>query len=239
MGKSERVADREKLLKSLNDIADQLTKPSIAHEDKQIPGWLQDNLKEQAQRMGLSQANLGKPSSRQDAVLLAKWFKSIIDMVEKEYEKNSHFYQNHTIKKTFPSQKINENQLTQTESYLLIQIAHNIAIKEMTRQVSVQCIERGMLLKTIFDSYVRMVDLVFVDSVAQRKLLASKFATVFEKQVFYQKEQIAKKDAVLAEKDRFIEDINMENQINKQKILALQMTNKKLTAIAHRHQVEQ
>ena len=48
MGKSERVADREKLLKSLNDIADQLTKPSIAPEDKQIPGWLQDNLKEQA-----------------------------------------------------------------------------------------------------------------------------------------------------------------------------------------------
>ena len=185
--------------------------------------------------MGLSQANLGKPSSRQDAVLLAKWFKSIIDMVEKEYEKNSNFYLNHHLKKTFPSQKINENELTQTESYLLIQIAHNIAIKEMTRQVSVQCIERGMLLKTIFDSYVRMVDLVFVDSVAQRKLLASKFATVFEKQVFYQKEQIAKKDDVLAEKDRYIEDINMENQINKQKILALQMTNKKLTAIAHRN----
>ena len=61
---------------------------------------------------------------------------------------------------------MNEKELTQTESYLLIQIAHNIAIKEMTRQVSVQCIERGMLLKTIFDSYVRMVDLVFVDSVA-------------------------------------------------------------------------
>ena len=42
--------------------------------------------------MGLSQANLGKPSSRQDAVLLAKWFKNIIDMVEKEYERNSNFY---------------------------------------------------------------------------------------------------------------------------------------------------
>ena len=42
----------------------------------------------------------------------------------------------------------------------------------MTRQVSVQCIERGILLKTIFDSYVRMIDLVFEDSVFQRKVLA-------------------------------------------------------------------
>lgn len=67
----------------------------------------------------------------------------------------------------------------------MIQIAHNIAIKEITRQVSVQCIERGILLKTIFDSYVRMVDLIFVDSFAQRKLLAQKFAAVCEKQVFY------------------------------------------------------
>ena len=42
----------------------------------------------------------------------------------------------------------------------------------------------------------------------------------------------------MAEKDRYIEDMNMENQINKQRILALQMTNKKLTAIAHRNQLD-
>ena len=85
----------------------------------------------------------------------------------------------------FPTQKVNENDILQTDSYLLIQIAHNIAIKEITRQVSVQCIERGILLKTIFDSYVRMVDLVFEDSMQQRKMLAQKFAHVCERQVFF------------------------------------------------------
>ena len=71
-------------MKSLNDLADNLTKPSIANEEKEKPQWLQENLKEQAARMGLSQANLGKPSSRQDAILLAKWFKGTIDMIESE-----------------------------------------------------------------------------------------------------------------------------------------------------------
>ena len=61
---------------------------------------------------------------------------------------------------------MHDGEILQGDSYLLIQIAHNIAIKEVTRQVSVQCIERGILLKTVFDSYVRMVDLIFEDSVA-------------------------------------------------------------------------
>ena len=64
-----------------------------------------------------------------------------------------------------------------------------------------QCIERGILLKTIFDSYVRMIDLVFEDSVFQRKVLAQKFADVCERQVFFQSEQIQKKDEIIAQKD--------------------------------------
>ena len=139
--------------------------------------------------MGLSQANLGKPSSRQDAILLAKWFKCIIDMIENEYQTSKNYYARQGSNRTFPTQKANDSEISQTDQYLLIQIAHNIAIKEITRQVSVQCIERGILLKTVFDSYVRMVDLIFVDSVAQRKLLAQRFAVVCEKQVFYQKEE--------------------------------------------------
>lgn len=76
-----RTADRRKLLNSLNDLADQLTRPSIAGEEK-MPQWIQQNLKEEALKAGLSQSNLGKPSSRQDAILLAKWFKGIIDTIE-------------------------------------------------------------------------------------------------------------------------------------------------------------
>lgn len=63
--------------------------------------------------MGLSQANLGKPSSRQDAVLLAKWFKGIIDMIEMEYQKSKTKYTKQgNKKKTFPTQKSHENEIS-------------------------------------------------------------------------------------------------------------------------------
>ena len=87
-------------------------------------------------------------------------------MIEMEHQNSKTFFAKQGPKKTFPTQRVHENEISQTDSYLLIQIAHNIAIKEITRQVSVQCIERGILLKTVFDSYVRMVDLIFADSVA-------------------------------------------------------------------------
>ena len=79
------AAGKKKLLQSLNDLADQLTKPSISNEEKDKPQWLMKEIKEEAARIGLPQSNLGKPSSRQDAVLLAKWFKGIIDMIEMEH----------------------------------------------------------------------------------------------------------------------------------------------------------
>jgi hypothetical protein len=44
-------------------------------------------------------------------------------------------------------------------------------------------VERGILLKSVFDSYVRLVDLVYNESLNMRRILASKFATVFEKQI--------------------------------------------------------
>ena len=43
------------------------------------------------------------------------------------------------------------------------QLAFNVAMKEIVRQVSVHCLERGVLLKTIFDNYVRLIDHVFKD----------------------------------------------------------------------------
>ena len=46
-----------------------------------------------------------------------------------------------------------------------------------------QCIERGLLLKAIFDSYVRLVDLLFRESASQRKETAQKFASLFEMQI--------------------------------------------------------
>ena len=76
-----RYVDRNALLKSLNDQADQLTHPSIANkvDGESLPKWLK-----LAEKEDLGASNLGKPSSRQDAVLLAKWFKDIMEMVELE-----------------------------------------------------------------------------------------------------------------------------------------------------------
>lgn len=101
-----------------------------------------------------------------------------------------------------------------------------------------QCIERGILLKTVFDSYVRMVDLIFQDSTAQRKLLAQKFATVCEKQVFYQSEQITSKEKVIEAKDRQIGELRRELELAEMRETALKTTNKKLTAISHRNQMK-
>ena len=56
-----------------------------------------------------------------------------------------------------------------------------MAVKEVTRQVSVQCVERGIILKAIFDSYLRMIDLIFQDGFVQRRQLAMKFAKATEK----------------------------------------------------------
>jgi len=37
------------------------------------------------------------------------------------------------------------------------------------------------MLKTIFDSYVRLVDLIYSESLNMRRVLAHKFAAIFEK----------------------------------------------------------
>jgi len=39
------------------------------------------------------------------------------------------------------------------------------------------------LLKTIFDSYVRLTDLLFSENLSLRRNMAAKFATVFESQL--------------------------------------------------------
>ena len=124
-------------------------------------------------------SNLGKPSSRQDAVLLAKWFKDIMEMIELDSQVQR--ANSNQQGKLFPNQKTSETDYIQSDIYLLTQVAHNIAIKEISRQVSVQCVERGVLLKSIFDSYVRLIDFTFQDSFHQRRMMAKAFAKATQK----------------------------------------------------------
>jgi hypothetical protein len=70
-------------LKSLADHEDQLVRPSINKDDdknKHVPSWMN---KSEFPHL-TSSKDLGKPSARQDAVLLAKWFHEIIEVVEQE-----------------------------------------------------------------------------------------------------------------------------------------------------------
>ena len=83
-----------------------------------------------------------------------------------------------------------------------------------------------------------MVDLVFEDSVMQRKMLAQKFATVCERQVFFQSDQIEKKDEMLANKDKEISDLLLEIEKFKNNEMALKITNKKLSMISQRSQAK-
>ena len=101
-----------------------------------------------------------------------------------------------------------------------------------------QCIERGILLKTIFDSYVRMVDLIFVDSFSQRKILAQKFAAVFERQVYHQAEQLSQKDKIIEQKNDNVAELKLELEIAKDTEASLLLTNKKLSGIAQRGNAE-
>ena len=93
--------------------------------------------------------------------MLGQWFKNILEVIEGEYQASRQFSGERS--RVFPTQKQYEQEILQTDSFLLIQVVHNMAVKEMQRQVSVQCVERGILLKAIFDSYVRLVDLIFQD----------------------------------------------------------------------------
>lgn len=144
-------------------------------EAETLPKWLK--LADKGD--DVSTSNLGKPSSRQDAVLLAKWFKDIMEMIEAESQSTKN--QAASQQKLFPNQKQHEGEMIQSDIYLLTQVAHNIAIKEVTRQVSVQCVERGVLLKSIFDSYVRLIDFIFQDSFHQRRMMAKAFAKATQK----------------------------------------------------------
>lgn len=49
-------------------------------------------------------------------------------------------------------------------------------MQELIRQASVHCLERGQLLKRVFSSYVRFIDLVNIDHIKKRKNLKLDYA---------------------------------------------------------------
>ena len=71
-------------------------------EAESYPKWL----KMASDKEDIVTSNLGKPSSRQDAVLLAKWFKDIMEMIELDSQVQR--ANSNQQGKLFPNQKTSE-----------------------------------------------------------------------------------------------------------------------------------
>jgi len=84
---------------------------------------------------GINKFNLGGPASRYEALALLKWMDNIIENIEKTYGKNE----------------------TENEKFDLTQIVYYICFREVIRQVSVQCVERGVLIWKLWKSYLSLV----------------------------------------------------------------------------------
>ncbi|TNV87114.1 hypothetical protein FGO68_gene8085 [Halteria grandinella] len=151
-----------------------------------------------------SSLDLGNPSSRQDAVILLIWFEKIFKSLV---------------------QKRLSGTIAESQVYPLIQLVMNIAMQEITRQVSVHCVERGLLLKRIFNSYIGFLDLVNMDHNLKRKTLKNDFAlkldryiTIFEHQATCYKEQIADLEAKNTQLAQQMEE--MQSKLKDQSALA-------------------
>lgn len=62
-------------------------------------------------------------------------------------------------------------------------MAFNICIKELVRQVSVQCVERGRVLKKVFSAYLGLVEILNVDYREKRKRIKKDYAEKLDKYV--------------------------------------------------------
>lgn len=77
--------------------------------------------------------SLGLPSSRQDAKNLMKWVENMLEEI------------------------CNIKGSTNTEMIAQVQFIYNLAWRELTRQVSVTCVERGYIMHRIFKAYVTLI----------------------------------------------------------------------------------
>ncbi len=77
---------------------------------------------------------LGVPASRSDAIALLKWFSAITDKLDVD------------------------DSVGTTEKLVLIQTVYYICYREVVRQVSVQCFERGLVIWKIWQAYLSLIE---------------------------------------------------------------------------------
>ena len=72
----------------------------------------------------------------------------------------------------------------------MLQLTMNICVKELSRQVSVQCQERGIIITKVFKSYAKLIDLIHRDNREKRWKLKRNTADKLDKYIQIQEEQI-------------------------------------------------
>jgi len=92
--------------------------------------------------------DLGLPASRQDAILLEEWYSTInLKLKQLPSEPNISIRDQDSASNTAPASK----SLADNETLELYELTLKITIKELCRQVAVQCTERGALLHLLFE----------------------------------------------------------------------------------------
>ncbi|CDW90089.1 UNKNOWN [Stylonychia lemnae] len=98
--------------------------------------------------LDINKNSLGQPVSRKDAIILLKWLDSMMGKLKVFSQKIEE-----------PLENQSKDEATIEEMRLeMIQVLMNVAFKEIIRQVSVQCIERGYALLKIFNAYLCIIE---------------------------------------------------------------------------------
>lgn len=113
-------------------------------------------------------SSLGNPSSRQDAILLILWFEKTLQAIQNELP----------------------NEQREEKLFPMLQLAMNICVKELSRQVSVQCQERGVIITKVFKSYAKLINLIHKDHRDKRWKLKRETADKLDRYIQIQDDQI-------------------------------------------------
>lgn len=82
-----------------------------------------------------------------------------------------------------------KGKLKEDKLFSYLQLLMNICMKELTRQISVHCHERGQLLTRVFGCYIRFVELLNSDHLQKRKKLKLDYAVKLDRYVTIQDHQ--------------------------------------------------
>jgi hypothetical protein len=92
--------------------------------------------------------DLGLPASRQDAILLHEWYTTMnLKLKQHPLEPKISIHDQESASNTASASK----SLPNSETLQLYELTLKVAIKELCRQVTVQCTERGALLHLLFE----------------------------------------------------------------------------------------